>query len=259
MTLRRVVEHTLHLSKPILVGVYQGVVQKDQRGPACVAEQIGVGQPRDDTELFAGALAELVERAALGAMRPPTLDGAGHQVVGHLDLRAGEGHLQIVAQVALQGRTQALRELGTMPAQQLQEVVQRIGAALQLLGTAPVHLGVTLGIGLLLFQAQRPAGLQLNFQPRESLVARGVGLLLQLRGRCVTLHILLQQRGVECPELVGQGPQAVVFGRLLGQAIAQPQAGGLEALRAKRVGQGGLCGRALLARRRQAALGTRSQ
>jgi len=103
----RVVQHALHLLQPVFVGVHQRVVQDQQGGAAGGLQQVGVGQAGDDAHLLAGAHAQVGEVAALRPARAAAGDGAGREVVGHLDARAGEQDAEVVVQVALQRRAQA--------------------------------------------------------------------------------------------------------------------------------------------------------
>jgi ABC-type uncharacterized transport system ATPase subunit len=81
--LRGVEQHALHQRQPLLVAVHQRVVQDDERRPASLLEQIGIGQPADQAELLARAEAQRLEVARLGAARRRACQLARRQVVAH--------------------------------------------------------------------------------------------------------------------------------------------------------------------------------
>ncbi|SEL11410.1 hypothetical protein SAMN05216214_10896 [Atopomonas hussainii] len=53
MALSRIEQHTLHLCQTSLITVDLGIVEDDERRPAGLLQQIGIGQPADQAHLFA--------------------------------------------------------------------------------------------------------------------------------------------------------------------------------------------------------------
>ena len=195
VALRGVEQHTLHLLQPGLVAVHQRVVQDQQRRPAGGLQQVGVGEAADQAHLFARAEAQRVEVAGLGAARAVACQRARHQLLVHGQPAVGKQQLQVVVQVPLQRRLQALRQGLAALVQPLQQELQRLGAALQLVAAA-------LGLGQfgllarqLFFQPLRAGGAERGLELRDLAVA-GLVLQLQLLGAAAqALDVLAQDVG----------------------------------------------------------------
>src|SRR5690606_38004546 len=82
----RVVERALHRLEARAIGVDEGVVEEDQRGPPGLGEEVGVGEAEEEADLLARSVAQLVEGGLFGGLPEAAADAGGREIVAELDL-----------------------------------------------------------------------------------------------------------------------------------------------------------------------------